>query len=244
MKLQYKNFVCPVCNEAFELNVQLRRHKSATRHFTHKGKYYTWQCPFCYKIFESRRALQQHRNEFHADDKVKPSFKLGGNCTYCCKTCKYKFALTLHEKHCMLNPNRIPRHGHKFTEEQKQHVREKALEGYRTGKYKGWMNCHSSSKSYPEEFFTKVIENEFNNKEYEYNHSFFQYKLDFAWIKLKKCIEIDGQQHETNLMQAESDKRKDAKLLEYGWQVLRIKWSDIMHDTQLWITVAKNFIDE
>ena len=99
-------------------------------------------------------------------------FSPGGFCKYCGKECKLKCHLTLHEKHCHLNPNRLPRAGHKFTTEQKQHKREIALEGYRNGTWKGWMNCHSSEKSYPEKFFTKVIENEFEDKNYEYNKLF------------------------------------------------------------------------
>ena len=58
----------------------------------------------------------------------------------------------------------------------------------------GWMSCHSSKKSYPEKFFTQVIENEFDDKNYEYNLLFYQYRLDFAWPHKKLCIEINGSQ--------------------------------------------------
>ena len=88
-----------------------------------------------------------------------------------------------------------------------------------------------------------MIENEFDDKDYEYNKQFFTYKLDFAWEDKKKCIEIDGSQHERLIEQKESDIRKDKKLQENGWQVLRIKWKDMFNYPKLYIRIAKNFID-
>lgn len=205
-------------------------------------KHLNWKCTVCGEQFNNRKDFYKHRKEIHGACKKTPLFSLGGNCKYCGKPCKFKNSLTLHEKHCKLNPNRVPREGHKFNEEQKQQKRLVALEGYRKGIWKGWMNCHSSKKSYPEEFFTKVIENEFEDKNYEYNYSFFQYRLDFAWVEKKKCIEIDGQQHQTNPIQAQSDKRKDEKLLENGWQVLRISWKEMFNSPKEWIEKAKQFI--
>lgn len=148
----------------------------------------------------------------------------------------------MHEKYCKLNPNRIKCKGHSVSEETKEKIRQKALEGHCNSTYKGWMNCHSNNMSYPEKFFTDVIKNEFTDKNYEYNYLFFHYRLDFAWPDKKKCIEIDGSQHESG-KQFESDKRKDQKLLEEGWQVLRIKWKDIFNDTRTWIDKAINFIN-
>lgn len=206
--------------------------------------HYTWNCPWCPAVLESRRLFQKHKKEQHNGNRKNPVWSLGGNCQYCGNEFKYKHTLTLHEKHCHLNPNRVPGKSNKKTIEQKQHLIEIALEGYRNGTWKGWMNCHSSDKSYPEKFFTKVIENEFENKNYEYNYSFFQYRLDFAWVLQKKCIEIDGQQHQNDPKQAESDKRKDSKLLENGWQVLRIKWTDMFNNPKEWIQIAKDFINK
>ena len=58
----------------------------------------------------------------------------------------------------------------------------------------------------------------------------------------KYVIEIDGSQHELP-KQKESDIRKDAKLNELGWKVMRIRWIDLLHDTQYWINAANNFIN-
>src|SRR5574344_364823 len=97
--------------------------------------------------------------------------------------------------------------------------------------------------SYPESFFMKVIQNEFQNKEYIREFPFHKYSLDFAWIKEKKCIEIDGEQHERFFKQDERDQKKDEFLKLDGWKELRIKWKDMCKDSKKWIQLAKNFID-
>jgi very-short-patch-repair endonuclease len=96
--------------------------------------------------------------------------------------------------------------------------------------------------SYPEKFFARIIEREFADKQVKTEMKFYSYSLDFAWPHLKKAIEIDGEQHERFRERQESDQRKDKKLTENGWQVLRIRWKDIMNDTQQWIQTAKDFI--
>jgi very-short-patch-repair endonuclease len=106
-----------------------------------------------------------------------------------------------------------------------------------------WSNCHFSKRSYAEEWTKKVIENEFEDKKVIEQYHFERYRLDFAWPEKKKCIEIDGKQHETNLIQIESDKRKDERLKRARWQVLRLKWSWIFNNTQEAIIKMKNFIN-
>lgn len=205
-------------------------------------KLYTWRCPICNELCSSRRTLQAHRKELHGNKRVTKRFTMC-NCTYCNREFTKIYAKTLHEKYCKLNPNAIKCISHPNTEEQKRKISEKQKERVKLGLNHGWMSCHSSKKSYPEEFFTKVIENEFIDKNYQYNYLFYQYRLDFAWIDKKKCIEIDGAQHERSEAQRESDVRKDDKLVHEGWQVLRIKWKDLCNDTQYYIALAKNFID-
>lgn len=201
-----------------------------------------WQCTTCNEIFKTRRLLYSHRKVVHNSTKEHPIFELGGRCNFCGREIKFKCNLKVHERHCKFNPNRIPRKGHKHTAEEKEQIRQNALKGYAEGRWHGWMNCHSSKKSYPEEFFTKVILNDFNDKNFEYNFLFYQYKLDFAWPIKKKCIEIDGEQHFKNRSQYESDQRKDQKLLSDGWTVLRIRWKDMYNDPQKFIKLANDFI--
>jgi hypothetical protein len=47
------------------------------------------------------------------------------------------------------------------------------------------------------------------------------YKLDFAWPHLKVGLEVDGGSH-TALARQQQDRKKEAKLAELGWKVLRV----------------------
>lgn len=153
--------------------------------------------------------------------------------------------MSVHEKYCKMNPNRENYIGHPVSEETKKKLSISMHKAAIEGRNKGWTTtrCGPKKKSYPEEFFTKIIENEFNDKDYLYNVPFYTWKLDFAWPHKKLCIEIDGSQHERDEIQKESDIRKDKKLIECGWKILRIKWLDMFHNTQDYIKQAKEFID-
>jgi very-short-patch-repair endonuclease len=100
----------------------------------------------------------------------------------------------------------------------------------------------NNKKSYPEEFFTKVIFNEFLDKDYIYEYPFYKYSLDFAWVSKKKVIEIDGEQHERFEEHKQRDIKKDQLLIENGWKVLRIKWKDMYNNAKLKIKEAYDFI--
>lgn len=101
----------------------------------------------------------------------------------------------------------------------------------------------NNEQSYPEKFFEKVINNEFEDKNYKTEYSLGRYSLDFAWEEKKKCIEIDGSQHQRFQEVIERDQRKDLLIGEKGWEVLRIKWTDMFHETKKYIKIAKDFID-
>ena len=100
----------------------------------------------------------------------------------------------------------------------------------------------NNKPSYPELFFMKVIENEFDDKNYTREYPFSKYSLDFAWQEKKKCIEIDGEQHQRFEEYSNRDKLKDQLLIDSGWQVLRISWKDLYNNTKEKIQEAKNFI--
>lgn len=101
----------------------------------------------------------------------------------------------------------------------------------------------NNAPSYPEQFFMQVIANEFIDKDYQTELPFGRYSLDFAWTHKKKCIEIDGEQHQRFLEYAARDREKDKLLFESGWQVMRISWKDMFRDTKQYIKKAKDFID-
>lgn len=53
------------------------------------------------------------------------------------------------------------------------------------------------------------------------------YKLDIANVERMVCIEVDGPSHKATA-RVESDKRKDKRLADLGWTVIRIKNSDVI----------------
>lgn len=101
----------------------------------------------------------------------------------------------------------------------------------------------NNEPSYPESWFMKVIENEFDDKNYKREHPFHGFSLDFAWVDKKKCIEIDGDQHQRYDECIERDNRKNTKLIECGWTYLRMPWKDVFNNPKEWIQKAKDFIN-
>lgn len=135
--------------------------------------------------------------------------------------------------------------GKSLSNEHKNKISKKLKKAHKEGRaYNIGYNNHIGEPSYPEKFFTKVIENEFDDKNYVYQYQFSTYKLDFAWPHLKKCIEIDGDQHYRFEDYHERDIRKDNLLKQRGWKVFRIRWKDMIHESQKYITIAKNFIED
>lgn len=88
----------------------------------------------------------------------------------------------------------------------------------------------------------EVIKNQFLDQNYKREYPFHRFALDFAWIDKKKCIQIDGDQHQKEQYR-QRDERKDALLKQEGWEVLRIKWKDFCKETKYWIQKAKDFIE-
>jgi very-short-patch-repair endonuclease len=101
----------------------------------------------------------------------------------------------------------------------------------------------NNKPSYPEEFFMKVIQNEFEDKNVQTEFPVGIYSLDFAWIKKNKVIEIDGGQHQRFQEYIERDKRKDTYLTDNGWKILRIPWNTMYNNTKETIQLCKDFID-
>lgn len=105
-------------------------------------------------------------------------------------------------------------------------------------------NCRwNNEPSYPEQWFMKVLKNEFGlekDKDYKTEFPFYRFSLDFAWPEKKICIEIDGEQHEKFQEQKQRDIEKDKLLKEEGWIELRKLWKDIFSSPKAFIEEVKN----
>lgn len=189
-----------------------------------------WICKDCGKVFSAKNKLDTHRKE---SGEAKPR-KFDKTCPRCGEPyVNYK----KHRKIC----------AHRFlTKEELHTIHSNAMKkAYASGNHKGWAYTRQNvnGMSYPEKWFKEVIENEFSDKKYEYNLPFYRWKLDFAWIDKRRCIEIDGSQHNEQ-KQKLSDIEKDKMLHKDGWEVLRLDWDYVSNNTKEAIKIAKNFIEQ
>lgn len=87
-----------------------------------------------------------------------------------------------------------------------------------------WSNGHSHKRSYAENYFYDIL-SKYCIEQYSLEGT--PYRIDFANIKNKIAIEIDGEQHyNLNGELIEHDKIRDKNLLKLGWQTIRIRWSN------------------
>lgn len=210
-----------------------------------------YKCKKCDKCFENRysyighcsvhsRKIKIKETKLHickfCNKKFEKGQQLGGHTIYCISNPKRKENLKTHKENCLRN--------NKLSDEHKQLLSKKMKIAHKEGR--AWnigKSRWNNKPSYPEVFFKKVIENEFINKTYISEFNVGIYSLDFAWVDIKKCIEIDGSQHKRFEKQIESDIRKDSFLISKGWEILRISWDDLYNNTKEKIKEAKAFID-
>lgn len=205
--------------------------------------YGTWKCSDCNLIFRSRAELYTHRRLKHAryDDNGK---RINWNKGLTSKTdnriAKSRSLLKLHyaegKVHSWCEGKNLPSDMKKKISEsmKKAHAEGRA---HNIGESR-WNN----EPSYPEKWFMKVIANEFDDKNYVREYPFHKYSLDFAWLDKKKCIEIDGDQHQRFEEYKERDEKKNELLKNEHWKVLRLIWKDVCAQPKKFIKLAKDFI--
>lgn len=122
--------------------------------------------------------------------------------------------------------NKLARKKHpesyKRTEETKQKLREaryRFLEKH--PEETAWRK--RNKPSYPEKCFISFLEERgYTTKYYiEREYPIFPYYIDFAFVKEKIAVEVDGSQH-LEKDRKEKDRKKDELLLSKGWKILRI----------------------
>lgn len=82
---------------------------------------------------------------------------------------------------------------------------------------------HSSKESYPERYFNTILTK--YQIEFVREYQVGLYGLDFALIKNKIALEIDGEQHYVDNKIIESDIKRTKKLEDLGWNIIRVRWS-------------------
>ena len=200
-----------------------------------KSKEEGWLCSSCKEVFKTRKLLQEHHrkctlwlargghNQFIRAKELGLPMPVG--------TMKGKPGTWQNKKH---------------TEEQKKKISDGMKKAHAEGRAHNIGECRWNNKpSYPEEWFIKVLDNEFNMKlgeDYKREFPFHKYSLDFAWEDKKICVEIDGEQHKRFKEQAERDLEKDKLLKEEGWLEIREEWKVIFNNPKEFINKVKNIL--
>jgi len=206
-------------------------------------------CKFCNRESSTKGGSTIHQNRCHSNpNRRKPSDKWyatmnkrkgSGQNQYTKHGSDWVMSDETRKKLADANRLRTP------SEDTKAKISESMIKAHAEGR--AWnigKSRWNSKPSYPETFFMRVIENEFSDKQYVQEYPIGVFSCDFAWVHKKKCIEIDGEQHYRFEEYVERDKRKDAKLLSEGWEVLRINWKECFSDPKKLIQTAKEFIDD
>lgn len=186
------------------------------------NKKYEWKCRGCGEVFSSRWKLRNHRKEMH------PAFsknKFVGNhfipttkCQFCDRTFNNSSGLTMHERSCINNPDRIMVKGHSVSNEVRERISKTMKEIYKGKSI--WSTQIEKRKSYAEQYFDNIFPEA--KKNYHVNRFF----LDLAWPEKKCYIEVNGEQHytESGIIH---DKEREEILKEEGWTLIsKIRWKD------------------
>ena len=203
-------------------------------------KYGNWKCSTCHKIFDTRRNMYAHVKKEHP---IEPGSAWNKGLTKETDKRIQRYCEKLREEYKNGNVN-VWCKGKHLSEEMKHKISESMKIAHKEGRAHNigesrWNN----EPSYPEKWFIKVIENEFEDKNYNRKYPFHGFSLDFAWVEKKKCIEIDGDQHQRFEEYKIRDERKNKKLTEEGWKYLRLIWKDVFTNPKEYIRIAKEFID-
>ena len=101
---------------------------------------------------------------------------------------------------------------------------------------------HSSKMSYPEKiFYNALVSSKLSGWEYNYQNSIYSY--DFAFVKEKIDIEIDGGTHLTDKVK-QIDKRRDEFSRQQGWNVVRFTSKEVKEDVIKCIEKVKTILME
>lgn len=207
------------------------------------GKY---ECPFCQKEYSAKgigthiwRTHGEGKN-FNPHPKGSPSWNKGLT-----KETDKRIADSVEALKRRYKSGELIYKSHPCSEETKKKLSILMIQAHKEGR--AWnigMSRWNNKPSYPEQFFMKVIENEFNDKNYNRGFNVGIYSIDFAWVDKKLAIEIDGEQHQRFKEYKERDARKDAFLIKEGWTILRIVWKDMCNDTKYFIKKANEFVGQ
>jgi very-short-patch-repair endonuclease len=217
---------CPVCSEGFETQ-QGHPKEKITCSYTCSNKYFA----------DSKHTDESNRKR--SDTLIKhynvntqlPRIRIG-NKTYVefvkeCPICKSSFTTSKNTQICCSNKcattlrNQDPQYIEK--------LRAAAQQRIANGTHNGWSTRNKLKPSFPEKVVIGILEELGFVLERELKVG--KWFIDFADVKRKIAIEIDGGQHKLPERKA-SDANKDIYLISQGWQVHRIPWKKLTKESR------------
>lgn len=213
--------ICPKCGNKFEIERIIEKNNEI--------KISKYEKKFCSRSCANSKEFTEEQNKKKGRKGKNNSNYSGGRKKWKCKKCG---------KPIGLNKSGCCKKCYKpvITDEMRSKISKAQLKLVKEGKHHGW--TVRNKKSFPEEFFTRVLKNNcfIENKDYYVNYPVRQdklglnnkksYFLDFYFPKYNLDLEIDGRQHEDE-DRKKSDEIRDKALINNGYKVYRIKWREL-----------------
>ena len=236
---------CCLCHNKFNTRNEMTIHKQHCRD--------NLRCIYCYKEFKNTNSLANHErrcrlnpsvgdnlpnspfvkyNQQIRDGKIIPWNK--GKTKETCDSI-LRSVITRKEN---LESGKISLYwnGKHHSDETKEKLSKAQTEYLISSGINRWSNAHSSKRSFAENYFYSILN---SICEEQYVIAGLPYRIDFANLKNKIAIEIDGEQHYNLDSLSERDCIRDKRLLDHGWRTIRIRWS---HFQRLSDNEKHNFI--
>lgn len=221
------------------------------------------KCSFCQKECKNENSLRNHERlckfnpnkqeisstwieKMKSIDRHTLIEKMRGiyTCDFCGKTWETtNFGKKLHESYCLSNPQRKegPFQNKKHSFETKQKISQSEKRAHDEGRGHTWIH-RPTNPSYAESWLYDVLES--RNINFEKEKPFKGFFLDV--VVGNKVIEIDGEQHydsERFPEQQDRDNRKDDLLAKEGFKELRLRWSEVRKNPELYINKILEFLN-
>ena len=183
-----------------------------------------YKCKICKEIFDDKKELYSHKIKVHNilnNGGQQPKYDL--SCKFC-GVLKHTTKSTMinHEKHCELNPDKIPYKKYIMSEKGRKNISKGMIKAHKEGRASSWIGRRQ--RSYAEQSWFNI----FTNKNITFKNNYYvkPYWLDFAWPEKKIYFEVDGRTHYTEEGKLYDNKRTQ-NLSSEGWTLIcRCNWSE------------------
>lgn len=126
-----------------------------------------YKCLICGEEFQTRYLLRKHRDLTRHLAKGKHPIYIC-ECKFCKRQFNRKFSKTLHEKTCLLNPERKNVKRHKVSEETKKKISNGMKKAHKEGRANEWQG--RTKRNYAEQSWYNIFSNDIREKTFVNNY--------------------------------------------------------------------------